>query len=563
MDETTHDPVNLGAVAFPFIKKHWKLILLLLIFALGFWLRSYHLDYPVIGYHNWKETHYLTEARNFANEGFFSNGFFIPAFDYLPLEGDLSGAHSDSFPTLPIFLALLFNLFGESLLLARLVVALFNAGTIIFLYLLVKELFNREDLAFLTAFLYAINPLTVFFSHNVDLINPAIFFMVGGAYFFVKWKKLDLDRDLILASLFLVLSISTKYTFALIGFPMLLLFPWSRLKKIKEHWKAWSLSILFFALLFIWFIYSNFYYPSLTGQVGAVNTQIFDFTTMFTSEFWGLMKLFFTDNFTLFGIAFVVLGAVALLVFYRKTLGYQFMGLYLLGSILWLFFLAGKLEGHSYHQYPLAPLFVFLIAFAFLTIGSNLAHLLKQFISFSYMDIVVKYLVVLGLVFLLLGPSVDAWNRQRDTQFFGLDVAGTYIRDHSLPDEKMFHSTHQSHGVLWHAGIKGYSLPNSIEKLERGEELGAKWLFIYQWGFEIMQNEVLWQRIKETYTVRQYAFLSINDQAQPIYLLLERGGSFSEEDINQKLQTVQPTVRNYELSSGTLPLYYVTFENGS
>ena len=52
-------------------KVNLSLVLLIIITIFGFYLRYYHYDYPVVGYHNWKETHYLTEARNFAKEGFF------------------------------------------------------------------------------------------------------------------------------------------------------------------------------------------------------------------------------------------------------------------------------------------------------------------------------------------------------------------------------------------------------------------------------------------------------------------------------------------------------------
>ena len=46
------------------LKKKYPYILLVLFVLFGYSLRIYHLGYPVIGYHNWKETHYLTEARN-------------------------------------------------------------------------------------------------------------------------------------------------------------------------------------------------------------------------------------------------------------------------------------------------------------------------------------------------------------------------------------------------------------------------------------------------------------------------------------------------------------------
>ncbi|OYT40911.1 MAG: hypothetical protein B6U86_03365, partial [Candidatus Altiarchaeales archaeon ex4484_43] len=57
-------------------KRYIPLLLLVFFVLLGLHLRSYHIDYPVVGYHNWKEVHYLTEARNFVRGGFFRYGFF-------------------------------------------------------------------------------------------------------------------------------------------------------------------------------------------------------------------------------------------------------------------------------------------------------------------------------------------------------------------------------------------------------------------------------------------------------------------------------------------------------
>tara|TARA_Y100000310_G_C20699391_1_gene828312 strand:+ start:3003 stop:4670 length:1668 start_codon:yes stop_codon:yes gene_type:complete len=553
------EEIEIGKEIVPFIKKHWKVILIFAIFVLAFWVRAYHMDYPVVGYHNWKEAHYLTEARNFANDGFFSNGFFVPEYDYPKLGENSDGAHSDSFPTLSILLGFLFMIFGESLVLARFVVAFFNAFTIVFMYLLVKELFKREDLAFLSAFLYAINPLTGFFSHNVQLINLAIFFMVAGAYFFVRWKVHDKDRDLVLASVLLALAILTKYTFVVIAVPVALLFPWARLKRIKVNWKPWLVGIVLFAFIGVWFLYSNYYLPSALGVNPAVGSGLFGFEDLTDSGFWQVMKSFFADNFTLFGMWFVGLGALGLMLMYKKNLGYKFMLFYILGTLIWLPFMTDKLRGHNYHQYPIVPLFVFLIAFAFLIIGSNVGNILSKFVKFKWSKILFKYLAILVLVFLLWGPTADALNRQRDTQFFGLDIAGNYIAENALPGDKMFHSSHQSHGVLWYSGMKGYPLPDSIEMLDEAEANGVRWMFIYQWGFSVTQNPELWSRIQSTYSVGQYGFLMRDGQPQSYYLVLEKGGSFSDQDINNRLQEVQPSVVDYELSGGNIPFYYINF----
>ena len=48
-----------------FLKRNLPFLLLLAIIVWGYSLRAYHLDYPVVGYHNMKEAHTLGEALNF------------------------------------------------------------------------------------------------------------------------------------------------------------------------------------------------------------------------------------------------------------------------------------------------------------------------------------------------------------------------------------------------------------------------------------------------------------------------------------------------------------------
>ena len=167
-------------------------------------------------------------------------------------------------------------------------------------------------------------------------------------------------------------------------------------------------------------------------------------------------------------------------------------------------------------------------------------------------------LLILLLFFLLWSPSMEAKDKQFNTQFFGLDVAGDYVRENSEVTDKMFHSTHQSHGVLWHANRQGYGLPDSIDKLREGEQNGANWLFVYQWGFNIMNNPELWEEVKSTYSLRQVAFLQQGEQVSPIYFLLEKGGSFDEDELNTMIADKEIKIRNYEYTNGgQIPLTYI------
>jgi hypothetical protein len=121
------------------------------------------------------------------------------------------------------------------------------------------------------------------------------------------------------------------------------------------------------------------------------------------------------------------------------------------------------------------------MAYLFIIVGANVAKLTRV----KHL----KWVVVALLVLLIWFPSMAALERQFGTQFFGLDVAGEFIKSESDPSERIFHSSHQNYGLLWHADRKGYKMPNTVEEMIDGEEKGATWIFIYQWKFDLFQND--------------------------------------------------------------------------
>jgi len=154
-----------------------------------------------------------------------------------------------------------------------------------------------------------------------------------------------------------------------------------------------------------------------------------------------------------------------------------------------------------------------------------------------------------------------------NTQFFGLDVAGEYIKEHSEPWERLFYSGHQSFGVLWYADRFGYPIkipkPKDFEFAEKNN-LNVSWLFIYQWGFEVMRYNESWSYIKNNFHPVQVAFIGKGDKTSLLYLLLKKGGNFNETSLNQKIQEKinrgEVKIKEYELTYGKVPMYYINLE---
>ncbi len=548
-------------------KNYLPFVLLALIVIFGFYLRIYHIDYPVVGYHNWKETHYLTEARNFARDGFFAKGFFVPMLDYPGIASDPSGAHSDTFPLTPILVALAFKVFGMKLWIARLVGILFNTGTIVMMYLIARKLFSREDIALSTALLTAFLPLLVFFSHNVELVNPALFFMVASIYFYLVWRDSFDDKYIILTSTFLTIAVLTKYIFLVAIAPMIIALPIRKLYQLKGHIPAITISFLMFLMVPTWIFYSDSIVTKETSTTEIISSSGIDFLRFLNSDWINMQKSYVSDNFTMIGFYVAVLSLIVLVISYiRRIFIYKqddatqrFLIGYAIALLPFLSVLGSKLGGHSYYYYPIAPLVIFLIAYLIMGVGDFAKRINVEGNEVPHIGLFVSIIMSA----LLLFSMPESFNRQFDTQFPGLDIAGDYINKNKNPGERIIHSTHQAYGILWHGDIKGVGggIPQSAEDIKTAEErLNAVWLFIYQWDFNLINDKGRWDYIKNHYSLRQIAFLRTDKGIQPIYFLLKRGGTFDESTINSMLQNKKVSQRDYEYTRGIQRVYYIDIE---
>ncbi|MBU0758260.1 MAG: glycosyltransferase family 39 protein [Nanoarchaeota archaeon] len=543
-------------------------LILVIILVFGFVLRYYHVDYPVVGYHNWKEAHYLTEARNFDKNGLFKKGVFVPELDWISGTTDSEGAHTDTFPSTSIIIGIAFRIFGADLAIARIINIMMAIGSILLFYLIIKRLFNNENLALVSAFIMAINPLLIFFGRQVQLINAALFFSLAGIYFYLRWIENFSWTNTVLFSSCLMIGIVSKYSFAIFGLPLLFLFPFKRLVD-KELWtKFFAVAGIVF-LFSSWVLYSYFNYGIDFGARSAIQQEI---TSVNTSKlrdpgFWLTMKSYVADNYSTVGLNLAIIGAVFFIGMFillkKKNSGYIFFLSYLIFSIPWFIIMSFKLGGHNYHQYPIMPLVVFFMAYLFTLIANTAKNIMKSFSKSAFIGQLVFFLVASIFIMMIFKPSMEAKNRMFDTQFQGLDTAGEYIKSHKLPGETLMHSSHQAYGITWHGDIKGSGgIPANISEYE--EKNNAEWLFIYQWDMNILNEGPRAEYIRNNYRVVQFGFNVLqNQQLVPVYLLMKKGGVFDEAKINDALQDQSKIgFRDYEYFNPAIPskLFFVNIE---
>lgn len=147
----------------------------------------------------------------------------------------------------------------------RLPSVLAGIGTIIFTYLLTKELFKKDWIAILSSLLVSLEPWSLFLSRAAFEANLSIFLIVSGVYFFVKAinKK---SKTLILSSLMFGLSVWT-YNSARILVPLLISsFIIIYLKELKDVFKTRKNTIYYSAFILLIFLLPMFY--QLVNPVG-------------------------------------------------------------------------------------------------------------------------------------------------------------------------------------------------------------------------------------------------------------------------------------------------------
>jgi len=540
--------------------QHKYTILLIIILLFGLYVRSYHIDYPVIGYHNWKETNYLTTARNFAREGWFSQGLFVPMWDYPQLYEDPSGAHSDTFSTTPLLVSIAFWLFGENLALARGINIALALGSIVFMYLIVRKLFKREDLALTTSALMAITPLLVFFGRQMDVLNSAIFFTLLGMYLYLHWIESFSWKTTIAFSFTILLGVFTKFTFALLLIPGFFVFPFAKLKD-KTLWKKYAVCLIPLVLFFTWFLYIRTISADLGEEINKINPGL-----LFNPNFWNTMLNFFAENFSLFMMSLFVLASLVFLLFAWKRLsepGYKFFLSYLIGGVIWFIVLAEKLQGHNYHQYPLIPLVAFMTAFLFVAVAQTIAQTAKKQWLKPVTILVLLVFVYSPINELPFHNSAMKYSASRmfDTQFFGLDTAGEYLKEHKLPGERVMHSSHQAYGILWHGDIKGTKRQKDVKLIQYGEDnLNITWLFVYQWDFDMLSMPEVGEYISKNYGLAQIGFMRSQNGINPVYFLLHKGGTFDLNKLNEYVKGKPVQSRTYEKTTGNIVMNYVDVE---
>jgi hypothetical protein len=583
-DEITVD-INFKKI----IKKHYVIILILLFIVIGFNLRAYQIDHTPIGYHNAKENQYLPYAQFMYNADEWQ--------DYFRTETFWGGSREKGyfteyeFPFLPWSILIIWKLFGVKVWLARLIIIISSLACIPAIYMLTKELTKnviekggQEFIGLTAALLFTIMPLAIFFGRNIQPESPALLAILIYTIFFIKWRDAYISKKphtklFFFFTLTTLVAILFKIPYGIGLVPLLFFVPWKTFMKDKKT--LLKLATIFFIIIIILPVWSNFSKKMMPnahtvgtanfGQSLAMVKMNFDHVIDggLYREGRGIIRSFIIDNFTLNYVYLMLLGILCVFIhFYltkKKRKNNQDLFKFTIGSItgiiIYVLMFSTKVKGHSYYQMPFIFFLVLMCAFAIWSIGKGISTpkivINKKAFHIKYVAII----LLIALLFFTYPQLEESKNRQFNTVFFGEDLAGDFIKQNSLEDERVLLAGvgTQNVGILWSAQRYGthYHLKNLTKIKEMEDTLNFKWIVLYRDGIGSMQQDKeIWEHITTNYGVRQVGGIAPDAQNfNIIYITLEKGKTGTIEDLQQ---IVPVKAKTYELTNNKVNFYTIT-----
>ena len=158
-------------------------LLLIFILSLILVLRiTYISNSPYEQGENWRQSDTESIARNFLEDKF---NIFYPQFNY---DGPLPNYVQLEFQITTFIIAILYKFFGYNYIFARAVPLCFFMGSGIFLYLIGRMFYSKEQ-AYIVLVIYGILPINIYFSRAIMPESAALFFYLAAYYYFLKWIK--------------------------------------------------------------------------------------------------------------------------------------------------------------------------------------------------------------------------------------------------------------------------------------------------------------------------------------------------------------------------------------
>jgi len=405
----------------------------------------------------WDEAEYMNIAKRFA---------FGLSYSFGPVRTVL-------FP----FMSSLFLRVIDSELLPRLSILIFSMASVVGIYYLGKELYNK-NVGLISSFLMSIFYLGLFFTYRLLVDLPSMAFFIFSALFFFKYFKTKSGRFLYLASFILAIGTLFKLSTAFILLPCFIyLLVTERLNflKRKEIWIAAAIFVITLLPYLIWG-YSEFGGFVLTQASSHVAPE---------SYFGGfnILKNYLILFPTYFSWPLLMAFILGLILMYKSFLYFDLLikgntklrrDFYLVLILLIPLILVSILINHNENRYIMTVFPVVLI------ISSSFIWRIYNFIKKRKPN---GKIVAIVIVVLLLGFTMiyqfkltDSLIKDKEDSYLPVKEAGLWLKEYSHPSDIIV--TESQPQIRYYSERQTIRIPKTEQEFESSLQENTKFYML-------------------------------------------------------------------------------------
>ena len=344
------------------LEKRHRLLLFVFIPLLSFSMHYRIFGLDIMGVHSWRQTLTQSNIVNFYEE---DNNILDPRINE---RYQWKGIYRMEFPIMQWLFAQTYRVFGNDILLTRILSFMMGLFAVWGLYFLVLQIFRNKLVAVLAAWAFNFSPVFYYYTMNPLPDNFALCFAIWGAAFSFKYMRDDKLSSLMIAAFSISLATLAKMPFGLFyiipGVYFLQKISKKRFKAIGEDIAHIISSLLLMAPAIVWYAWViPKWQNGITKGVLSGNDTSF-------SQLWDYLSYHLFSSFPELLLNYLSLPFfiwAVWLIFKKKLYKKALFVVLAVWGILILFYFFFEINMiarvHDYYLFPFLPLIFILVAY--------------------------------------------------------------------------------------------------------------------------------------------------------------------------------------------------------
>jgi 4-amino-4-deoxy-L-arabinose transferase-like glycosyltransferase len=354
-------------------RKPWLFFLLLIVVSILMHLHVFGRD--LVGVHVWRQTQTQINIENFAFSDF---NIFHPKSYSLHQPGFLA---LYEFPLMQWCFACFYKVFGDHVIISRLLTFLIGLLSLAGIHRLLKVLFTNPTAAIAGTWAFCFSPVFYYYIVNPLPDNFALCMSIWSLAYFFGFLRSKKKKGMLLSFLFLAIAVLCKLPFILYGIPWLVYFLMQLKKKTAFTLLYGACLLLFMLPAAVWYIKVIPTWVSngvVTGIAGSKNASASELLEILAGN------VFSTLPEMLINYGSCAFFCIALVQVFRRRLYRTQKGVYLaclgIGLILYFVFEMNMIGTvHDYYLFPFLPVLFILVAYGYDLLLASQKKLLRIF----------------------------------------------------------------------------------------------------------------------------------------------------------------------------------------